>query len=386
MSLATVAHVSTFPPTQCGIATYTEALAASLTGWQSVAVPILFAGSPAPRAVKQLSLLLDRNSSGPSAHSELGAAITESSCDVVSLQHEFGIYGGRDGEYVVDLVSSIKKPVVTTLHTIAPTLSLLRQSILKNLVDYSTAVVVLSPQDASVLGSFAPACAGKICVIRHGVPDVPFSLPYETTFRRAFPPGPVFVSSGHVRPSKGYELAFRALALLKQKQKDFTYLILGCVQPQYEYGVQYRHELLALIHELGLDSQVLWREEYLSWPALVEGIVAADLGLVTYMDEEQASSGVLPLMLALGRPVVATRFAYAKRMSSEVPGIRLVGGEDARELCEALQSALGDRNELRYEMRRAYDGMRPYIWSCVGNAYDRVLRASMQHVRLSTAV
>jgi glycosyltransferase involved in cell wall biosynthesis len=118
-------------------------------------------------------------------------------------------------------------------------------------------------------------------------------------------------------------------------------------------------------------------EEYLPLPQLIEHITAADVGLVTYTEEDQASSGVLPLMLALGRPVVATPFAYAVRMASRTHGIRLSKSNDPEHLCEAIVNAISDADTLQLEMVRTYSAMRPYIWSRVGEEYERVFHTAL---------
>ena len=381
MKRLTVAHVSTFPPTQCGIATYAQALAAQLSNWQSIEVPIVFSAPDTP--TNEFVLNLDGGVSSAAAHLALASTLNRAACDVVSLQHEFGIFGGVDGKHVLDLVAALRKPVVTTLHTVSLDLAPSRLPILRQLAELSTSVIVLSPEDARILEAIAPAAAAKITVIRHGVPEVAFTFPDECASRGALRAQTVFVSSGHVRPTKGYHLALQALAQFKDVQPNFLYLILGCVQPQYTYGAQYGEELQRLIRALGLTAHVRWRNEYLPWPTLIEEIKAADVGLVTYTDRGQASSGVLPLMLALGRPVVATRFAYAERLAAHIDSICLAGWNDPRQIFNTLMRTVTDIHALRRLMRRSYECMRPYVWSRVGAEYDLVMRKSL---RASTMV
>jgi glycosyltransferase involved in cell wall biosynthesis len=325
----------------------------------------------------ELKFTLAANTSSNREYAAMAEIINRGRCQLVSLQHEFGIFGGEDGEYVVDLVAGIRKPVVTTLHTVSPELSQRKVRILESLVRYSNRIIVLSDEDASILTSLVRCPPNQIEVIRHGVPDTQFNYPADSKVRRRLNAGMVFVSSGHVRPSKGYHLALRALALFKQSRQDFRYLVIGRVQPQYEYGLPYREEVRALVEQLGLSDHFTWVEEYLPLPQLIEHITAADVGLVTYTEEDQASSGVLPLMLALGRPVVATAFAYAVRMANRAHGLHLSKSNNPEHLCEAIVDTIRDIDTLQGEMVRTYSAMRPYIWSRIGEEYERVFHAAL---------
>ncbi len=373
----TACHVSTFAPTQCGIATYVADLIDSLPLWKSSPLRMVFAGRDISVAPLGSDGTLAADVASRQEYAAMAAVVNSGPCDLVSLQHEFGIFAGDDGEYVLDLVAAIRKPLVTTLHTVSPSLTPRRIAILQRLLLHSTRTVVLSDEDASVLSSFTTIPVNGIEVIRHGVPDTPFRYPAETGLRRVFGADVVFVSSGHLRPKKGYHLALRALALLKRTQKSFRYLLLGRGQAQYGHGTLYREEVRALVDDLGLTDDVAWVEDYLPLPQLIEHITAADLGLVTYTQKDQASSGVLPLMLALGRPVVATSFAYAHRMAARTPGIHLARSDSPEDLCEVIRDTIRDRHALRAEMVRAHSAMRPYVWARVGEEYARVFRAAL---------
>ncbi len=373
----TVYHISTFAPTQCGIATYVGDLIASLSRWHSVPLRMVFPvdGLSVDPPASELTLAADAASNRE--YAAMAEVINRSRCHLVSLQHEFGIFGGDDGEYVLDLMAGIRKPLVTTLHTVSPALSRRKVGILESLVRYSSRTIVLSDEDAAVLASLINCSLNQIEVIRHGVPETQFNYPADSKVRRRLNARVVFVSAGHVRPTKGYHLALRALALLKQNCQNFKYLILGRVQPQYGYGPAYREEIRVLVERLGLSDHIVWLEEYLPLPELIEHITTADVGLVTYTEEEQASSGVLPLMLALGRPVVATAFAYAVRMARRTPGIHLAKSNDPEHLCEAIVDTIRDADTLRGEMVRTYFAMRPYIWTRVGEQYEQVFHAAL---------
>lgn len=379
----TVCHVSTFPPTQCGIATYVADLIASLPKWQSIPVRMVFPVDRLSADPSKSGLTLAADAASRHEYSALADVINNGRCHLVSLQHEFGIFGGHDGEYVVDLVAGIRKHLVATLHTVSPALSPRKAAILESLVRYSTRTVVLSEEDASILASLVKCPVNQIDVIRHGVPDTQFRYPADSELRRSMNARVVFVSAGHVRPSKGYHLALRALALLKESHRDFKYLILGRVQPQYSYGLAYREEICLLVERLGLSKHVIWVEQYSPLPQLLDHIIAADVGLVTYTEEDQASSGVLPLMLAAGRPVVATPFAYAVRMARRMRGVRVATSSEPKHLCETIVDTIRDCDALHNEMVRTHSAMRPYVWGRVGQEYARVFGVAMDSARVA---
>ena len=331
--MITVCHISTFAPTQCGIATYTGDLIANLFRCDSIQLRMAFSLNDLTVDPADSELTLAANAASDREYSTAAEIINNSCCNLVSLQHEFGIFGGSDGEYIATFVEGLKKPLVTTLHTVSPVLSQHKIRILDSLVRCSKRIIVLSDEDASVLTSLVDCPINKIEVIRHGVPETRFSRPADSEIRRLLNASLVFVSAGHVRPAKGYHLALCALQHLKQTHKNFKYLILGRTQQQYEYGSAYREEIRELVKELGLSEHIIWLEEYLPLSQLIGYIKAADIGLVTYTDEYQASSGVLPLMLSLARPVVATSFAYAVRMAHRTPGIHLTSTNDPKHLC-----------------------------------------------------
>jgi glycosyltransferase involved in cell wall biosynthesis len=218
--------------------------------------------------------------------------------------------------------------------------------------------------------------ADRIDVIGHGVPDTKFCYPDESNLRRSLNARTVFVSAGHARPAKGYHVALAALAILKRSYGDFKYLILGRAQPQYIYG-DYPGEIEELIDRLGLKDNVIWVQEYLRLSELIDHISAADVGLVTYTKGGHASSGILPLMLASGRPVVATAFAYAVHMARHIPSIHMAPMNDPEHLCSVIYDSICDPESLRADMMSAYLSTRPFVWSRIGEEYDRVLRAAV---------
>ena len=371
--LLNILHVSTFSPTPCGIATYAEDLIANLVGTRSALLTMDYDGAPSSGAIWRTLAI-----QSPSAYDEAIQAINKSEVDVVSLQHEFGIYGGPDGELVTRLVSGIAKPIVSTFHTTSSTLSPKKSNIIKCLIDNSDAIVVLSDESASQLGTQFGAPAKKVRVIRHGIPFVEFTTPSQNGLRHRLNCDLLFVSAGHMRPSKGYEVALSALARFKKLGIPFRYLIIGTSQPQWDTGRLFPQQVDAQICELGLQEEVVWVRRYLGLAELLYHIQAADIGLVTYTEPDQISSGILPMMLGCGRPIVATKFDAARSVAKCVSGIYLAEINDPDSVCDRIQEAVGQRERQSEIMRLSYAQTRPWLWQHAAASYREVFEQSAQ--------
>jgi glycosyltransferase involved in cell wall biosynthesis len=305
------------------------------------------------------------------------AALNVSAATVVSLQHEFGIFGGHAGAYVLEFLRHLRKPLVTTLHSVRPDLTPDRVALLQELCAASARIVVLTSASKEILIFTCAVPAGKISVVPHGIPNV--GLLTAVTRQRP----PVFVSAGHLRSSKGYEVALQALALYKKHRPDFTYVILGKPHPQSVGAIEYSEELRRLAAHLGLEANVQWRSEYLAPGDLLREIMAADIGIVPYAREHQSASGILPLLLGCGRAVVATSFACALSLREHVPSLILVPLNDPERLHDALFQLASDHDYRQEIMKANYRGTRPWLWSRTSRQYDELLHAASNLLRLA---
>jgi glycosyltransferase involved in cell wall biosynthesis len=307
----------------------------------------------------------------PQSYQDAVEAINQSDIDVVSLQHEFGIFGGQDGDWVTLFAEGIKKPLVTTLHTTYPTFTPLKRNIVECLVKRSKAIIVLSEASRRFLCSQFET-GDKVKLIRHGIPAVEFHHPRESTFRHELACDLVFVSAGHMRFSKGYETALSALALFKESGIKFRYLILGTSQPHWDPEGVVPKMLTGLVHELNLKEEVLLIPKFLPLEDLVRYIQAADIGLVTYTEHDQVSSGILPMILGCGRLAVATRFAFAESLAGSVDGLFFCELNDPKSLCEAIHRAAKHIDPASTIMRSNYDRTRDWLWENTAQRYKEV--------------
>lgn len=373
MPVAYVCHISTFSPTQCGIATYTEALIRHLRGVHSFKVRMLY-DSEEPQSGFDCSIVIGNIAT----YDRAIELINSSPIDVVSLQHEFGIYGGNDGDYVVHLAEGIKKPIVLTLHTTHGGMSSGRRQIIENLARRTKLVVVLTEMSKRILSLQLNVPQVKIRIIRHGIPNVDFVLPEASKFRNSVRAPLVFVSAGHLRPAKGYEIALRALAQYNNHNPHFKYLILGTNQPQVDKGgKEYRVYLKSLINQLNLEDKIIWIDEYLDLEDLLKFIMAADIGLITYTRPYQSSSGILPLILGCGRLAIATDFNYAKSIAREIEGIRLAKMNNPNSVLERICEMSQNQSEMHALMHANYLATRDWLWENAAARYAQVFNDAL---------
>jgi len=290
---------------------------------------------------------------------------------VVSLQHEFAIFGGKDGEYVVDFVARIKKPVVTTLHTTPTLVSHEQKRILQTLADRSFAVVVLTEQAKANVTEIVRD-ARKLAVIRHGVPRVSFRPPNQCTLRQEWDRQHVFFSAGHVSERKGYTNTLAAFADLRRFTEDFLYVMIGTCQPQFGPNSQCVYSLKRMISEYGLDNHVRFQEKYVDLNLLIEHILASDVGIVAYTDCQQSSSGMVPMLLGCGRPVIATPFEYVQGTSKLVPGLHLCEAYQSSDILQILRGVVDCKDSILASMHNIYAATRPWVWPKAAAAYMKL--------------
>ncbi|MBP6024913.1 glycosyltransferase [Ferruginibacter sp.] len=244
--------------------------------------------------------------------------INNSNIHIVDIQHEFKIFGKPDGENILHLLNNIEKPIVSTLHTVFSNLNEQREKVLSEIVKRSDLLYVFSKEAKNHLIEKYKKCECKIKIIPHGVPSIKFKKPGQIRDRNA---DIIFVSAGHMRSTKGYELAITALHSLKKEIPNFRYFILGSNHPENETAQSYRKILVDLVAELNLSDQVVFVSDYLEQEWLIKYIQSADICLLPYTSKNQSSSGILSLMIACGRPVISTPFQFANSYITKSMGI-----------------------------------------------------------------
>jgi glycosyltransferase involved in cell wall biosynthesis len=382
--------LSTYPPTQCGLATFSAALLRHLTGQDSGnragVVRVVDAAEPAvhPDVVAQL---VNGSPNGPAV-----AAGVLNRCDVAIVQHEYGIYGGRDGEDVLRVLAETKVPVIAVLHTVLAAPTAHQRQVLERIADAATAVVVMSQIAADRLREGYLVDTAKISVIPHGAlssrrlsPPAsrnPFAPPAPAAAARR----PIVLTWGLLGPGKGVEHAIEAFAGLGGLTPAPRYVIAGQTHPKVlaREGEAYRDSLRARAEELGISADVEFDPEYRNSEALMDLVRSADVVLLPYDSTEQATSGVLTEAVAAGRPIIATRFPHAVELLADGTGL-LVAHQDVPAMTEALRAVL-TQPALAESMTQACGRIAPDVaWSSVAASY-RALAESLLDAPVTAAV
>ncbi|MDP1728499.1 MAG: glycosyltransferase [Bacteroidota bacterium] len=361
-----VALISTYLPTKCGIASYSHGLINCLLKNSS------------DFDIQEIELNISENDKISPKRKVIEEADKESflnicgylnsnAVDIVDIQHEFKIYGKPDGENLNTLLDNISKPIVSTLHTVNPELPEKREVVFSKLVNRSDAIFVFSSESKEYLISKYKITALKIEVIPHGVPEIDFTEPIQNSERTGFPEI-VFISTGYMRNTKGYEIALQALTKIKSVIPKFQYLIVGSNHPRNETAQDYRKEILNQINDLSLVDNVKVIGEYQTQDELIKLIQLADVCLVPYTRKEQSSSGVLALMLASGRPIVSTPFQFASSIINNKSGV-LSNSFQASDFSDAILAIMDKREHWSEIMLHNHQLGSSWSWDNVAQKY-----------------
>ena len=331
---ATYGFLSTYPPTQCGLATFNAALASHLTGGHSGSGVVRLLSADAAGGGLEVDHTAPRvahtwHTDAPGGWA--AAANVLNRFDVAIVQHEYGIYPGIDGDEVLPLLRALKVPTIVVLHTVLSTPSPMQRSVLERIASTADAVVTMTDTARQRLIAGYRVDSRKVTVIPHGAGS-------HSSAPRATGDVPHLLTWGLLGPGKGIEWALRALALLDE---GVTYTVAGRTHPKVleHQGDVYRESLRTLAAELGVRDRVRWEDVYLDQAALSRLIRSADVVVLPYDSTEQVTSGVLIEAVGAGVPVVATEFPHAVELLADGPGL-LVPHQDPEAMAAAVRHLL----------------------------------------------
>jgi glycosyltransferase involved in cell wall biosynthesis len=358
------AFVSTYPPRRCGIATFTSDLAAASGGGE---IAVLHPLEQAPFYPAEVHHRIRKDE----ASDYLRTARSLSDCaDVVSIQHEYGIWGGEDGERVIDFVHGLRVPVVATLHTVLREPTPHQREILRELVSIAEASVVMSNSAADLLSTAYGVDPRRVHVIPHGVPNVPLVDSSTVKSELGVAGRDVILSFGLLGPGKGFELAIDALPAVVAEHPKALYVIVGATHPDLllHEGEAYRRSLVDRVGNVAMEDHVEFIDRFVGKGELRQWLQAADVFVTPYPNMAQIVSGTLSYAMGAGRAVVSTPYAYATELLDAGRGI-LVPPGSAAGLATGLNEVLGNPVLRAAIGRRAYAYSRDMLWSAVGARY-----------------
>jgi len=366
-----IAFIGNYLPRQCGIATFTtdlcEAVAAEHPGATCISLPVndIEAGYAYPPKVRFELAEKDIDS-----YRRAADFLNINSVDVVSLQFEYGIFGGRAGSHILALLRELRMPIVTTFHTILREPDTQQRRVLEEVAALSDRVVVMSERGATFLREIYRVPTAKIDMIPHGIPDLPFVDPGFHKDLFGVEGKIVLLSFGLLSANKGIENVISALPAILAKHPNVVYFIVGATHPQVKQqdGETYRLSLQWLAQEKGVEGQVIFYNQFVTLEELVEFIGATDIYITPYQNPAQIVSGTLAYTLGAGKAVISTPYWYAEEMLADERGA-LVPFRDPPALAAQVIDLL-DNDAKRHAMRkRAYMFGREMIWPRVARRY-----------------
>ena len=386
--LKSVALIGSYLPRQCGIATFTADLAGAILenkpaiDCSIVAMNDRAEGYEYPDEVK-FQISQDNLSEYRLAANFLNLRDQ----DAVCLQHEFGIFGGQRGSFIIELTRNLKVPLVTTFHTVLKDPLPEELKITTQLCEQSDSLVVMSERGTDFLRDIYQVPESKIALIHHGILDVPFLDPDPLKKKVAADDQIVILTFGLLSPGNGIEFMIDALPEIVGSHPEVLYLVVGATHPhsRAESGEDYRMSLHRRAKELGVGDNIVFHDRFLERDELLEIIRAADVYVTPYLNEAQIVSGTLAYAVGAGKAVVSTPYWYAQEMLAEGRG-RLVPFSDSKALAHEINQLL-DYPEERLKLRRAaYEYARPMVMKQMGYHYLQLFSEAKARQSRASAV
>ncbi len=366
-----ISFIGNYMPRQCGIATFTtdlcEAVASEYPDTTCIALPVndTEAGYDYPPRVRFELAEKDIES-----YRRAADFLNINNVDLVCLQFEYGIFGGKAGSHILALLRELRMPVVTTLHTVLNEPDPDQRRVLEEVAALSDRLVVMSERGVEFLQSVYHVPADKIDLIPHGIPDVPFVDPSFNKDLFGVEGKTVLLSFGLLSANKGIETVISALPAIVARYPDIVYMVVGATHPhvlQHE-GETYRLSLQWLAQEQGVESHVIFYNRFVSLEELVEFIGVADIYITPYLNAQQITSGTLAYTVGAGKAVISTPYWYAEELLAEGRGM-LVPFRDPAALAERVIYLMDNEAERQAMRKRAYLYGRSMIWPEVARRY-----------------
>ena len=371
LTVRKIALIGNYLPRQCGIATFTTDLCESIATQYpevetfAVAMNDQPAGYDYPARVR-----FEVPQEDIKMYQRTADFLNLNDVDLVCLQHEFGIFGGKAGSHILTLLRDLRTPIVTTLHTILTNPNPDQRLLMTELMQLSDRVIVMSQRGATYLQEISGVPREKIDLIPHGIPDVPFVDPSFYKDKFDVEGKQVLLTFGLLSPNKGIENVISALPGVLERYPDVVYMVLGNTHPHVKIheGERYRHSLESLARELGVEENVIFYDQFVSLDELVEFIGAADIYITPYLNPDQIVSGTLAYTVGAGKAVVSTPYWYAQELLADERG-KIVPFGDPGAIATQVLFMLDNEKERHAIRKRAYLHARDMIWAKVAQQY-----------------
>ena len=376
-----IAVIGNHLPRQCGIATFTTDLCDAIAAEYGTAQLSVVAINDGQSSYSYPERVRFEISEGDIASYRAAADfLNASGVDLVCLQHEYGIFGGKSGNHIMELLKHLKIPVITTLHTVLREPNLDQRVVMHQIAARSQRLIVMSQYSSHIVQEIFGVPADKIDLIPHGIPDLPFEQPDIYKKRFSCQGKSVLLTFGLLSPNKGFESAIQAMPRILARHSNAVYMIAGATHPQIRAreGDRYRLELQALAKKHGVEQQVLFVNRFVSPEEMAALVGSADIYITPYCHEAQSVSGTLAYALGAGKAIISTPYWYAAEALKDGRGM-LVPFESPAAIATAAIALLDD-DEARQAMReRAYLYARPMVWKRVAQSYMAAMLRARIH-------
>lgn len=378
-----VAFLGSYPPRECGIGTFTYDLVNAYDAIDPSRLSAVIAVNDYGQMYDydlhdyQGRVRYQIDSDDFDSYLQVADEINRSRLQVVNIQHEYGLYGGEDGEYIVEFMRRLDRPAVVTMHTVLPNPEGHFHEVTQQILNEASAVVVLARAALPMITDNYDIPSDRIHVIPHGIPVFTRKEAIRRRTKKLLGLGdrPLLSTFGLIGPSKAIEYVIEALPAIVEKHPNVLYLVIGETHPHIraKEGESYRNKLIEMARALGVERQVRFNNRFLSNSELIRYLAATDVYIMAYLNKDQIVSGTLAYAVGCGKAVVATPFVYAQEMLSDGRGI-IVPFKDPEAIGTAVNTLLGDRRKLLQMEERAYKFSRSMTWPNVARMYNELFR------------
>jgi len=378
-----IAYISTYPPRECGLATFNQNLvnALGLNPSYNVAKSFIIALNESENLAehaypKEVKFVIRQQNQ----QDYINAAdfINKSDVDTCIIEHEFGIYGGDSGVFLLSLINRLKKPFITILHTVLKEPNFMQQTIIKELANKSSKIVVMSKKAILFLNHIYQIPSSQIKLIEHGVPDLEPMANNAVMQSDLFKGKKVLFTFGLISKNKGLETVIKALPAIVAEHPNVLYVILGNTHPEVvkHNGEEYRDSLKTLAKNLGVERNIAFINKFVSEEELHQYLTACYIYITPYLNEAQITSGTLSYAIGAGAAVVSTPYWHAQELLANNRG-KLFDFKNEEQLASIIKSLLNDKNKHKQLVENAYKYGLNLRWPVIGSIYMKVLQDAL---------
>lgn len=373
-----IAFLSTYPPRECGLATFTEDLLMALENVPTMGQSRVVAVSSNSTNYND-KVMLELKQHDRDSYLQTAKELNNSDIDLLVVEHEYGIYGGPRGEYLLNLVNNLEIPFVTTLHTVLPAPDAKQRQILNTLAKKGNKIITMAKNTVEILENSYGIDPSKIAVINHGVPYIPMEsrekLKADSGLENRF----IVSTFGLLGPGKGLEYGVEAIAKVAQTHKNVLYYILGRTHPAItkRSGEDYRKSLEKMVAKLGIGNNVIFVNKYLSKEEIIRYLKLSDIYLTPYLNKDQAVSGTLAYAAGYGRVIVSTPYLYAQEMLSQGRGL-LCEFRNSESIASCIDYVLEHPAEKLQMEQETLETGKTMMWENVAQQYKDLFTSVLQ--------